>query len=825
MITSIGSFLVGFASIVSLFASFAAWMGQKNDAAAWKRSSVHAMQAAVFLLSTAVLFLLFSFLTDRFEIGYVYSHSSRLQPIYLKISALWAGQEGSLLLWSFMQALFSYWAIHNQIQRQNQTVYPAAVVLNLLVFFFSGLTFLFQNPFTGIFPIPVDGSGMNPLLRHPGMIFHPPALYIGYVGLSIPFSFAVAALVLKKYQYWTRPLHAWTLFSWFGLGIGLLLGMRWAYDVLGWGGYWGWDPVENAGLMPWLTSTALIHGFVLQDEKHGFYGWNIFLAVISYALVLFGTFITRSGMIQSVHAYSLSSIRFILLAGIAAAVLVPLFIYLKNKIPVEQTEESMPSLFSRVGLFYLTVILLLILTFSILLGTLLPTLTDWLTANQIRISPTWFDNVTGPQFALLILIMGVCPLAGISLSGHKKSAPIYVSLGVGILFAAFTTAYLGFNKLFSIAGFFLIAFSMTAGSILLVQRIVKRTQESSSGLLKAVADIMSSQQRKNAGLITHLGLILLALGIIGSRLYVTDEIVTLTKGQSMDIGAYQVEYVGIEQNYSTDFLQTQADLSISRNGAITSHLKPILNQFESNEDVITVPAVRSSIRDDLYIILAGWSDEGENATFQIYINPLINFVWFGGILFLAGGYLALTPRFSKKSYRNWYLLFGLGLLLLSVWAIWGIPRGVESTQFSRPKVGAAAPVLDGLQLSDGEELRAADLQGKIVVVNFWAPWCPSCREELPALQTIWEEYANRGVVVVGITYESDLPSVNQTIETYGLTFPAVMDEDGENSMNFSVTGVPETYIIDRDGLIAYAKIGASDLSSLESALQEILMEP
>ena len=192
-------------------------------------------------------------------------------------------------------------------------------------------------------------SNMNPLLRHPGMIFHPLTLYIGYVGLSIPFAFAVAALALKNHQNWTRALHGWTLFSWFGLGIGLLLGMRWAYDVLGWGGYWGWDAVENAGLMPWLTATALLHGFVLQDEKKGFHGWNIFLAVISYALVLLGTFITRSGLIQSVHAYELSSIRYVLLAGVVGVVLIPLFLFLKNRSKKLNLEET-PELFSRVGM-------------------------------------------------------------------------------------------------------------------------------------------------------------------------------------------------------------------------------------------------------------------------------------------------------------------------------------------------------------------------------------------------------------------------------------------------------------------------------------------
>ena len=493
MITSIGSFMVGFAAVVSLYASLAAWHGQKVNEERWKRSALHATRAVVFLLSAAVIILLLAFLTDRFEIGYVYSHSSRLQPIYLKISALWAGQEGSLLLWSFMQVAFSYWAINSQRKKQNPTVYLASIILNLLVFFFSGTTFLFQNPFMGITPAPTNGLGMNPLLRHPGMIFHPPALYIGYVGLSIPFSFAVAAMISKNYRCWTHTMHAWVLFSWFGLGIGLLLGMRWAYDVLGWGGYWGWDPVENAGLMPWLASTALLHGLVLQDEKKGFYRWNIFFAVISYGLVLFGTFVTRSGLIQSVHAYSLSSIRYILLVVTALVVLVPLFISIKNKPPQNKADSTL-SLFSRVGLFYLTVVLLATITFSVLLGTLLPTLTEWLTSARIAIPPAWFDRVTGPQFALLIFIMGLCPLAANTLNGHKMTGSIYLSLAAGIISTIFITIYLGFYELFSIVAVFVITFSIFASLLQLVRGIIKINRTKNLGLLKSISELVGGRE-------------------------------------------------------------------------------------------------------------------------------------------------------------------------------------------------------------------------------------------------------------------------------------------------------------------------------------------
>ncbi|MBU0703427.1 MAG: cytochrome c biogenesis protein CcsA, partial [Chloroflexi bacterium] len=316
MLAEIGITLVALALAVALYAACATFwsISQKDDR--WAQSALNGVYATMGLLGLAFMALVAAFLDDQFQIQYVAGHSSRALPLYLKISAAWAGQEGSLLMWAFLQALFTALVVARPSDRTRPLLPWATVFLNLITAFFTGVTLFLSNPFIQTATIPMDGQGMNPLLRHPGMIFHPPAMYLGYVGLAVPFAFALAALITRQIEDWPAASRPWTLAAWLFLGLGLLLGMRWAYDVLGWGGYWGWDPVENAGLLPWFTATALLHSAVMQEQRGGFRWWNLLLAVFSFALVLFGTFTTRSGLIQSVHAFARSNLGPYFLAAI-----------------------------------------------------------------------------------------------------------------------------------------------------------------------------------------------------------------------------------------------------------------------------------------------------------------------------------------------------------------------------------------------------------------------------------------------------------------------------------------------------------------------------
>jgi cytochrome c-type biogenesis protein CcmF len=351
------------------------------------------------------LILLSAFLSDQFQIRYVAEHSNRALPLYWKVSAVWAGQEGSLLLWAFLQALFAALVGSRPSDQMRSLVPWATVFLSLITAFFTGVTLFLSSPFFELTTVPLDGQGLNPLLRHFGMVFHPPALYLGYVGLAVPFAFALAALATRQMKDWPAAVRRWTLAAWLFLGLGLFLGARWAYDVLGWGGYWAWDPVENAGLLPWFTATALLHSSVMQEQRRGFRVWNLLLAVLSFALVLFGTYATRSGVIQSVHAFARSNLGPYFLAAIGLT-LTGSLVFAINRRDVLTSSHTLDSLLSRDGMFFLTLFLFLVLTASVFIGSVLPTITEGLTGQRFEASPAWFDRVTGPQFAVLALVMG-----------------------------------------------------------------------------------------------------------------------------------------------------------------------------------------------------------------------------------------------------------------------------------------------------------------------------------------------------------------------------------------------------------------------------------
>ncbi len=417
MLGEIGSLLLLFSLVVTLYATFAAWTGIKTRQKRWARSAQRSVTVVAILTGGALVALLTLFLGNNFTIRYVAQHSSTLIPFYLKVSAVWAGQEGSLLLWCFLQALFAAISLGKPPRNTQHLIPWATVFQSIITAFFVAVALFVSNPFTPLGQSIVDGQGLNPLLRHPGMIFHPPALYIGYVGLAVPFAFAMAALVTRKVEGWTAAMRSWILIAWLGLGLGLLLGMRWAYDVLGWGGYWGWDPVENAGLLPWFTSTALLHSAVMQQEKRGFKVWNMVMAIFSFVLVLFGTFATRSGMIQSVHAYAQSDLGNYFLAAIIitlAGSLILLFTRSRDLTSGQNIER----LFSRDGMFFLTLVLFSMLTISVFIGSVLPTITEALTSQRYEAGPAWFDRVTGPQFGALVLITWTLSITRACRSNH-----------------------------------------------------------------------------------------------------------------------------------------------------------------------------------------------------------------------------------------------------------------------------------------------------------------------------------------------------------------------------------------------------------------------
>ncbi len=854
MLSEVGTMLIGLALAVSLYAAFAALWAIRKGERSWQSSARNAIYSAAGLLGGALVLLLAAFLTNQFQVRYVAENSSRSLPLYLKVSAVWAGQDGSLLLWAFIQAMFTAVAVARPVGRAYRLLPWATVFLNVITAFFAGVTLLASNPFTPS-PSPVaDGMGMNPLLRHPGMIFHPPAMYLGYVGVAVPFAFALSALVTRRLEDWPSVARRWILVAWLFLGMGLLLGMRWAYDVLGWGGYWGWDPVENAGLMPWLTITALLHGVVMQEQRGGFRRWNLGLVLLSFVLVLFGTFTTRSGMIQSVHAFSNSDLGLYFLGAIVVAALfaVGLMVYrhadLGDSHPVE-------GLLSRDGFFLLTLMLLVTITGSVFVGSVLPTLTAVFGGQQFEAGPEWFDRVTGPQFALLVLLMGVCPLLGrASAALERLKARSWPGLLSGLLFLGLALMA-GFTDPASLVGFVIIGLAGGTAVAEYVRDAASRSRRQQVAFPVALWQLFGRNRRKYGGYLVHIGVVLLGLGIIGTRMYAFETTVSLTPGESADVLGYAISYDDFVQEMVGDHVSSRATLALSRNGRHLATLCPGIDQYPAHPDQTTAtPALRVGLKEDFYVVLAGWDSNGATAIFKVYVNPLAVYIWLGGLVLLLGGSVALLPetravRLSVSEARRrraWQAAWATAAVLLSLaagLAMWrpcsgtpgsstastgGQPTAQPTTPARAsgpPRVGKPAPDFT-LELLDGSTLTLSEVRGKVAVVNFWATWCPPCADELPDFQTVWEEYQDKGVVFIGIAVQdvSEKPAVEEMVSSLGLTYPLGLDMRGEIFPVYGVTGVPETLVVDGEGVVAFRHIGQVSAAMLREELDSLLGE-
>ena len=842
MLAEVGSILIGLALAVALYSAGAAYWGIRGNDTRWEASGRHGVQATVFLLGTAFALLFLAFLMDQFSIQYVAQHSNRTLPTYLKVSAVWAGQEGSLLLWSFLQALFTWLLVRRPSGHVRPLVPWSMVFLNLITAFFVGVTLFLSNPFAPSPTLPADGQGLNPLLRHPGMIFHPPAMYLGYVGLAVPFALAMAALATGRVDRWPQAARRWTLAAWLFLGLGLLLGARWAYDVLGWGGYWGWDPVENAGLMPWLTATALLHGMVMQEERGGFRWWNLWLSTLSFALVLFGTFTTRSGLIQSVHAFSRSNLGPYFLGAIGLTLFgaAGLMFIRRGQLHDPHPPERF---LSREGTFLLTLVVLVVITFSVFIGSVLPTLTSELAGQRFEAGPEWFDRVTGPQFAALVLLMGVCPLVGRSLSSLKRLSrrglPA-LAVTAGLLVAAWLW---GFTRPTSLVGFAIVALAGSVTASEYVVATVNRVQRHGESPWRAVGRLFARHRRRYGGYMVHTGVILMAMGIIGTRMYPFEQDVVLRQGAETTVRGYTLTYERLDQEKDGDRFRTQATLSVRREGRPLTTLYPTHDQYLAFVDqTATTPALHATLREDLYVVLAGWDGGGTMATFKVYVNALAGFIWIGGLVFLAGGVIALWPAAQlvgraatdvpdvpevyrrRQSLMAWgAVAVGVVVLAVAGWAMWG--GGGTATPSTapqgRPRIGTMAPGFEMPLMEEGT-FSLDEMDGQVTVLNFWASWCPPCEDELPDFQAVWEEYRERDVLFVGITVNDDREPAEGMLARFGVTYPVGMDPDGEIAARYGITGVPETFILDAEGKVAYIHVGPVTAEVLRRELETIV---
>ncbi len=555
-------------------------------------------------------------------------------------------------------------ALRNWTRDREFLPWVTIVVLVTLSFFLL-LAIFFENPFARLWMLPSgeiiealfrpsgatlfspgDGQGLNPLLRHPGMIIHPPMQYLGFVSFVIPYAFAMAALITGRTDArWIRITRRWTLWAWLFLSLGLVLGMRWAYDVLGWGGYWGWDPVENAALMPWLTATAFLHSVMIQEKRGMLKHWNMVLIILTYDLVIFGTFLTRSGVLSSVHAFAESEIgpMFFGFIGLTLLTSVGLLIYRWNDL---KSEAHMSSLLSREALFLLNNLLFIGILIVCFWGVISPLISELATGQKITMGPPYYETATGPLFAGLLLLMGIAPLSAWRVSTTKTLGKAIWKPTIASVIVVVVVFALGIRSWAALLGFWLAALVAAVTLYEIFRAARARTKRFNENFLVAFWKLSGRNRRRYGGYTIHLGVVLMAIGIIGIEVFQTQTQGTVAVGESLELGRYSMRYDELAEFGTQDGkIVDRAVVSVFRDGEFITELYPRRDFYIESQQPMTIPGVRSTWEEDFYVLLVDWETISmDSATFRIYHNPLVNWLWLGAWVFLLGTIVAAWPE-------------------------------------------------------------------------------------------------------------------------------------------------------------------------------------
>ena len=649
----LGHLSLWLAFLVGLWGAITGFVGGAQQRPDLQHSARNATFALFGALLVAVISLELAIFRHDFSLQYVAARTSRNLPTFYLWSALYSGQEGSLLFWATVLSLFGAMTqLFTSRRHRAYLPYVAAITSLVATFFVSVMLFAPANPFQRAAFTPLDGSGMNPQLQNPGMVFHPPMLYLGYISITIPFAFAMAALLTRKLDAdWLVAVRKWTIVSWLFLSIGLLIGMWWAYVELGWGGYWAWDPVENAALLPWLVMTAFLHSVMVQEKRGMLKKWNLALVLGAWLLSIFGTFLTRSGVIASVHSFTQSPVGYFFLAFLVVSAIACAIVYI-TRLPQLEAEANLESVVSREASFLFNNLLLIGLAFSVLWGTLYPIISEWVQGVKVTYGPPTFNFVNIPLGLVLLLLTGIGPLIAwrrASTTNLRRQFAVPVTVGVFMLLILLLAGMreVGALLAFSIGAF---VFGTVFQEFARGARARHRQYGESTGF--AVLQLLSRNRRRYGGYIVHIAIVLLFVGFAGMA-FKTETEATLRPGESAELKGsdghrYTFTHLGISQYNALNRQVTAALLDVRRDGKDIGRLRTEKRQhvdalgnptFEPSTEV----GIMSGLRVDLYVVLAGLVNGTEQAVFRFTINPLVWWVWFGGFVLVIGGLIVLWP--------------------------------------------------------------------------------------------------------------------------------------------------------------------------------------
>lgn len=595
------------------------------------------------LISLAVLTLYISIFSHQFQIDYVASYTSSDMSVPYLIASLWAGNAGSLLFLAWVLAILGV-IFHRRRNRigSDLSPYATAFVMFTLAFFVLLLVTV-ASPFEKLAVAPLEGQGMNPLLENPGMIFHPPTLLAGYVALTIPFALAFSALLSGKLgEDWLYHTREWALIAWLLLGIGNIIGAWWAYVELGWGGYWAWDPVENAGLMPWLIITAFLHSIMIQKRRHLLKRWNLVLVILAFNLAMLGSFITRSGILSSVHTFGKTGLEPFFIVFLNLIFWIPwILMYLRRDKLID--EDSVKTVISREGTFQLNNILMLGGTLVVLIGTIFPSITELFTGRTIEVGEQFFNSVMGPVFLVMLVLLGLCSIIGwqrrISWSSFFRK--IIMALIPAILIVI-VLAVLGNTEWYAIVSFAFCGFTLSLILFEWLKELVLFRRKGNGGL-KAFFGLLRTNRVRYGAYIVHVAVVLIVVGVVGSSFYEVEQEAYLQPGENVQVGDYTLVFQGLSQDETPSRDIVTAEVDVYRDGKFLATMRPEKIFHHSFEQPVSEVAIRSNAIEDLYVILGGWEADG-TGIFRVLVNPLVVWIWIGGVLVAIGGLLAFWPK-------------------------------------------------------------------------------------------------------------------------------------------------------------------------------------
>ncbi len=637
--------------VAVLFGAVIGTVGIRGQRADWVQIAYGAIYANFALVTVASLAMIYALVTHDFSISYVAQVGSRETPTFYTVISLWGALEGSILFWAWVLGAYSAAVVWINRKRAGTLVPWAGVTLLVVSLFFAILLVGPANPFHTVFPVPADGPGPNPLLQnHILMAVHPPLLYLGYVGMAVPFAFAAGAMFSGEVASddWIKLSRTWTMISWGFLSAAIIAGMWWSYEVLGWGGYWAWDPVENASFLPWLTATAFLHSVMVQERRGMLKLWNLNLMVGTFVLTILGTFLTRSGILSSVHAFTTGTIGYYFL-GFIAFVLIGALVMVAGNSEKVKTRGHLESAASRETVFLLNNLFLTAFCFTVLVGTLFPLVAEAMRGLKVTVGEPFFNKMTLPLISALIFLVGVGPAlpwgtASTEVLKRKLLPPIAGAVVMGA-----TALLVGARNPYTILIFAFVGYSAFANIREYWIGMSARHAAHGENWGLALTRLVSGNRRRYGGYVAHLGVLLVALGIATSQTFRTEREATLKPGETITVSGHTARLKEIWGRQEPQRAVIGATMEVIENGKVVATADPRMNYYPTQSTPVPTPQVISSIRGDLYFNLIAFDQNGAHATVKLIVQPLVPWIWFGGGVVVLGALIGVLPQRKRRA--------------------------------------------------------------------------------------------------------------------------------------------------------------------------------